>query len=485
MEVPVVVLDTHGKPVVGLKRDDFELLQDRDKQNLAVFEEIRTTKERVQYRPGAPGVYDNQVIGSAAGKRLTIIVLDTLNTAFPDQAYARSELIKYLSREVIQDEPVALLTISSGGTRVLHDFTEDPKVLIAVLKRFDGKLPMSEVVGASLYQSLYQNLEFQHQVATLPTRIDATLQALQHISQAFAAIPGRKSLIWISGGIPFQTEEPVGLNRFGGRNWEPTTTRDFRLLYSQTFQALNQANVAVYPVDPRGVTGTHNIAYSNPRAGMQVLADMTGGRFFSENNDLSGLFQKAADDCADYYMLAYYLPADLKPGWHELKVKVTGSGRAARARNGFFTVAPPKGEKEVAERRRLEIDMALVSPLNYTSLPIAVRWLGAPSGSGASKTARFQISVAPSGIFADESQNNAMNLEFVAVVRDGRGKDVDHFGQHIEGNLKPAILTRLRQEGLNYNNAVVVTPGDYQVRFVVRDNLTGRTGSVLAPLKVQ
>jgi VWFA-related protein len=492
VQIPVVVTDKQGKPVTGLKRDAFEIIEDKTARPVALFEEVHTGTERAQYLAATPGVYDNQITGTAAGKRLTIIVLDTLNTSFQDQTYARTELIKFLSREVDANEPVALLTIGRKGTRVVHDFTEDPQVLIAALRRSTGEMPAASVSpldvngpstlpGAIRESQLLTHLEFEYQAqsANIGIRIDATLEALQHIAQAFAVIPGRKSLLWVTGGIPFQPDSPVTLDRMGGREFQPSFGKDFQLLYRQTFQALNEANVAVYPVDPHGVTGLHG----NSRIAMQALADMTGGRAFYESNDLSGLFQKAANDCSAYYMLGYYLPSNVRPGWHELHIKI-GGGLNARARSGFFTMPPPKDEKDATERRRLEVSMALASPLNYTAMPIAATWLGTAEGAAGKKSARFQLNIAPAGIFADESQNNSMSLELVAAVRDSKGKDVDHFAQHLEANLKPETLARLRRDGLKYSNTISVPPGEYEVRFVVRDNLTGRTGSVLAPLKV-
>ncbi len=493
--VPAVVTDSHMAPVTGLQQGDLQLLEDGTPQKVAVFEEEHTTNQRLQYARPPAGIYDNFMTGSSASKRLTILVLDTLNTPFSDQAHARHELVKFLAKEVNRQEPVALLTIGRHGTRVIHDFTEDPAALAAALRRVSGELPSgavdnfaspsfgSDVAGLTDFVS-----EADASMALIQTRdrVIITLQAFQHVAQAVAVLPGRKSMVWISAGFPFyldpDTASRTGLSPRGGTPFIYTQPlSDLGPLYERTVQELNRANIAVYPVDPQGVTGRLG---TTSRDTMNNFADLTGGRVFAESNDLAGLFQKAADDSASYYMLGYYLPADIKPGWHRLQVKARNPALRVRARNGFFVLGPPKDAKDAAETQRVDVEMALVSPMNYTGIPMAVRWLGPPAGSGPKKDARFEITVLPQGVSIDEEQNNALSLEVVAAARDAAGKDVDHFSQHIAANLKPGSVQRLIQQGLHYTSAIEVPPGQYSVRFVVRDNLTGRMGSVLAPLKV-
>ena len=137
--VPVIVADKSGAHVQNLKKEDFVVTEDGKEQTIAVFEEITRPPEPVHRAPVQPEHFSNALaMGSSVPPRLTIIVLDIVNTAFEDQAYARSELLKYLADSVHSHEPTALLTIGRSGMKVIHDFTTDPAVLEAALKKVKG-----------------------------------------------------------------------------------------------------------------------------------------------------------------------------------------------------------------------------------------------------------------------------------------------------------------------------------------------------------
>jgi hypothetical protein len=259
-------------------------------------------------------------------------------------------------------------------------------------------------------------------------------------------------------------------------------------------QMLNDASISIYPVDARGLVvffpgadssrirgiNTFNQAvFEATRQTMVNIADMTGGRAFYNRNDLDVAFQKAADDSITYYMLGYYLDKNAKPGWHKLRVKLKRISGEVRARNGFFVSQPSKQ----ADTQKMDIRLALASPLSYTGLPIAVRWIGAEP-AGAKKKVHFEVDLPPSSNVLDKNNQNHVSVEFVAAVRTGTGEPVDQMSEHVEANMKTENAALFDKQGLNYTNVLVVPPGEYTARFVVRDNITGRMGSLTAPMRV-
>jgi VWFA-related protein len=562
VQIPVVVLDGSGKHMAGLTKDDFEILENGKSKPVAMFEEINTTPNRMERTPSRNGVFTNAVTGDKSAKRLTIFALDTINTPFLDQNYAREELIKFLARRINSDEPCALISIQGNGVKVIHDFSSDPAVLVEALKKVTDKLPgpnspglsgaeiehnsaMSAVQPQTAAQivtknpqadspSLIREMETQEAAienfvsgaelgfAVLAQRnaIQTTLQAFQHIAEAFAGVPGRKSLIWATASFPFGLDPTTGalvaprvfqqgaavsvntMSATGALPELPSSTRleaneDLKVLapiYERTIQMLNDANIALYPVDARGLVTffpdatTQRIAglqsfnsalFEASRETMEGFADMTGGKAFYNRNDLDAAFGKAADDSNRYYMVAYYLDKNSKPGWHKLQVKVKKNGGHVRARHGFFVTAANRE----ADTRRMDVKSALASPLDYTALSISVRWLGTQA-VGSKKKANFEIILPPSAGVVDESNNNHLSLDVVALARNAKGDPLGQFAEHLDANLKPETLPTLHKDGVNYANSIQIEPGEFNVRFVVRDDLTGRLGSVSAPLHV-
>lgn len=510
--VPVIVADKSGAHIQNLKKEDFVVTEDGEKQTIAVFEEITRSPEPVHRVPVQPQHFSNAVaMGSRVPPRLTIIVLDTVNTPFEDQAYARSELIKFLADSVRSREPTALLTIGRSGMKVIHDFTTDPAVLTAALKKVKGgpqpldqasqeELPNAAQVGDAMAKLLEFMRHTEQMQESFERRVSimTTLQAMQQIAQAYAGVPGRKALIWASAGFPFSINPlSMTLKEVGPLH---ESRSDVVPLYEKTWRALNQAQIAVYPVDVRGLVNTSYVGPSIGRAGsdyydyqrwlqgetissFQAFAEATGGRAAYNGNDLKGAFQKVADDNATYYLLGYYLDRrGKKPGWRKLDVKVHRDGAYVRSRSGFFLSSPASDAQDSA---RGDVGLALGSPLDYTGIQITGQWeqIQAAKGVGKKKVT-FLLSM-PAHVFqVDEDDHNHVVVDFAAVARTETGAPGGDMSQTLDAHLRPESLDQVQNHGMDYRGSLIIAPGEYSVRFVVRDRLSGRMGSVLAPLKV-
>jgi hypothetical protein len=193
----------------------------------------------------------------------------------------------------------------------------------------------------------------------------------------------------------------------------------------------------------------------------------------------------AVNDSAEYYMLGYYLDrTKTKPGWRKLAVKVKREHIEVRARSGFFVT---NATTDPENSRNNDISSALQSPLDYTSLALVARWDKVEAGKDPGKKhVNYEMHLAPDASLINDSDNNHVALEFVALAKTADGKMVDHpVGRNVEAHLTAEKLAAIRQQGVGYRGALDLAPGEYTVRFVVRDNLSGRIGSVAAPLKVE
>jgi VWFA-related protein len=541
--IPTLVTDKSGNHIGGLKKEDFTVLENGAEQKVATFEEITSDTHRLS-RPVNPNEFSNSVAGGSSNRRITLIVLDFINTRFADQAYARQDLLKYLTQSVDKHEPTALYTLTRSGVHVIHDFTTDPRILVAALHKVKGDAyemvdspeEVEAVTGtaspdgsggasgssgssggasskgsggssnaaaavaseAQRLQTMMEDTELNFQSFEQRLAITYTLQGMQQVAQALAVFPGRKSLIWASGGFPFSVSDNTMQLAPAGRD----TLSDVLPLYEHTWQLLNDAQIALYPVDVKGLQNVSmaSASISKPgknfsrnmnwrqldtQASFQTFASMTGGRAYFNSNDLVKGFRDAVNDSSEYYMLGYYLDqSKTKPGWRKLAVKVKRDHVEVRTRSGFFVT---NATVDPESSRSADISSALQSPLDYTSLAMVVHWDKIePGKEPGKKHANYEMHLAPDAALVNESDNNHVALEFVAVAKTPEGKTVDRpVGQTVEAHLTAEKLAGIRQKGVAYHGAIDLAPGEYTVRFVVRDNLSGRTGSVAAPLKVE
>jgi VWFA-related protein len=520
--IPTLVT-SKGQHVTGLKKEDFIVLENGTEQKIATFEEVASDPHR-PIRAKDPNEFSNSLAGGPSNRRITLMVLDLLNTPFMDQAAARRDLLKYLTQSVDQREPTALYTLTRSGIHVVHDFTSDPRVLVAALHKVKGDTfqmvdspediegitgsaspdgsagvdPGAVQTEAQQIQTMMEDAELNFQSFQQRLAITYTLEAMQQVAQALGGFPGRKSLIWAGGGFPFSVSDTTMQLAPAGRD----SLSDVLPMYEHTWQLLNDAQISLYPVDVKGLQTvvTPSASINNPgrnysrnmsmrqmdtQATLEVFASMTGGRAYYNSNDLVKGFRDAVNDSADYYMLGYYLDrSKTKSGWRKLAVKVKEKHVEVRARSGFFvtnaTVDPDNS-------RNSDITSALQSPLDYTSLSLTTRWAKTePSKEPGKKHVNYEMHMAPDAATVNDADNNHLVLEFMAVAKTPDGKQVAQpAGQRIDTHVSAEKLSSIRQKGVGYTGALDLAPGEYTVRFVVRDDLSGRVGSVAAPLKVE
>jgi hypothetical protein len=127
-----------------------------------------------------------------------------------------------------------------------------------------------------------------------------------------------------------------------------------------------------------------------------------------------------------------------------------------------------------------DLQLAMNSPFPFTALPFSGRFTGV-TVQGAKNSVGYELRIPPSAITLDE---NKINFDVVAVFRTPGGKEAGRMAQRIERELPPQGIAEIKARGINYRNKIELPPGEYGVWFVLRDNPSGRTGSVSVPLKL-
>jgi VWFA-related protein len=509
VEVNVVVHDKNGAPVTGLKQKDFTVEDNGKKQRVSVFSVTSSQKPESTAKPLAPNVFSNHVsrLGSTPVSA-TAILLDGRGTEFGDQAYAREQLIR-LFHQLRPSDRVALYALGRHLS-VIQDFTSSPSPLIAALRQYQGQ-PTAPSSPSSQPQTELQAMLGQSgdlagrlsngllDMTNLPppewADMFLVLHSIQAIAQHFSGLPGRKSLIWVTGAVPLP-QELYDLHSLSLPHIGVAENYALEEEVQNTMQALNQADVGIYPVNARGLFA--GPAYSarasranrdvvedligmyDPTQGMIYWASHTGGQAFHDNNDLSSAIRKAMDDCDLTYTLSYRPNNARWDGeYRDIKVRVDRKHVRVRYRLGYYATS----EKAVRTSNPLaELQSAGKSPLDYAGIGLTVRVL--PIGNPAARQFRAEIDVSSRGIaFQSVNGRNKASFEVWAGQFSQQGRLLRGMSNNVSVDLKPDEYRQiLHAGGFQIKLEDKANPNAWQLRIAVRDTATGTLGSVRIPI---
>ncbi len=530
VEFTIVATDGSGRPVTDLKQDEITILQNGKPQPVAFFrfEGSAFVPGAVEppREPIAPGIFTNRTEYSPGPARnVTAIVMDSLNTLPEDQVAVKAQVMQYL-RALAPNTRVAVYALGSN-LRIVHDFTADLEALRARLSKHNIEYNIQPVSADELVRR--QLMEAEHYNDTVGNsgsggggdqeaqadaerqaewdkaraqmaraeeyfqeqmhmrRMNQTVASLEALGNHLSGIPGRKNLVWISGGIPVLTQ--------GAHDrWVTSYASQVRGLG----QRLATQGITVYPTQATGLQigflGTSTTAPGSSKGQeekmqlrpmtrendlriwgtMDMLADVTGGRAFRNTNDLTAGVSAAANDMRGSYSVGFYVADNTDNRWHDFDVRVTRPGVGVLHRKGYMALAPVKQPVNWAEP---DWQAALQNPLGSTAIRLDARADAVPYGLN------VLIQIA-----ADDLYYKRVNGQPVADLEIGFG----------ERNTKQ--WTRVRRDGaiitvkenpqaavqpsiVRFAKVWTIEPETSHVRLIVRDRMTARFGVLDMPLK--
>jgi len=335
-----------------------------------------------------------------------------------------------------------------------------------------------------------------------------TLRTFEQLAWAYSGIPGRKTVLWLTTGFPLMPEVPDGpamIGRGPARSGLASTGqhRSGELLpeFQRAFTAMTKANVMVYPVDVAGLPLEHMWDISQPaglyihpelthmsgyqlpdmsaegRDGMKEMASRTGGKSCTAGNNLKLCLDQALSESTDYYLLGFYLSQQQrKAGWHKLKVTVNADHGEVRSRNTYFLRAlgtPPEREQEE------DLRSAILAPVDYTGILFTVE----PGTQAVSPGApiSFKVSVPASSILLQPGEPK-LSFEVIAIPLSSKGAPVFTQSRIVKLDMTPEIAQKALMKGWSLVNSIPGNSAIVAVKVVVRDDTTGRIGTVMFPV---
>jgi VWFA-related protein len=521
VDVAVSVRDAQGKPVTDLQAADFALLEDGKPRAIDLF----TAPVSVASREAAgqdlpPGVYTNAPEVNRDSRGVVIVLIDSLNTCIPDQQQAKRQIVEFL-RNLPPNQRLALYSVGMQF-QVLHDFTSDPELLITRLNRTTlgtsdvAPTEASDGSGAQLLDGRHDTFRQaplaeqqirawfdQHRtltnIAQHDTRVRNSISAIEGIAQSVTKLPGKKTLLWLSGGF----QEVLGqadLTPVRGRVQAANRTDEIfnsAEAFQKALDAANRAGLTIYTIDSRGVAPQGDISpavcdgiHAGVKlANQQVLreaATATGGRAFMNNNDLTGAMEEAFAEINSTYTLGFYVAEGQAAGGRrqaasstrKLEVRVLRDSLRASYRRDYFVPAAAEAKGAMDPARA-----ALTSPVDSTGLVFMAGLLPAQSAS----VSRMLQAVVPTSQLEFEERNGSFRcvVRLLLAPRSPDGKALPAQAHTLRATLTADQMQQARQTGLVLRHEVALPTDAIALRVVLAEPAKGLVGSLTLPIPGQ
>jgi VWFA-related protein len=500
VEIDVQVTDRDGKPVKGLKQEQFSVSEDGKAQKISTFEyndieQVETAgkgDEAPVTVPLGTVTSPEEIKAVVRDHRMIVLFFDLTSLQAEDLLRSTRAAQKYLQEQMTPADLVGV--VAFGNTlKVVANFTNDRGLLKQAVEALvpgheaalaqladaataaNGEAAVTEDTGAEFTAD---DTEFNI------FNTDRKLAAVEALCEVLEAIPGKKSIIQFTSGIT-QTGEENRSELIAATN------------------AANRSNVSIYSVDSHGLmtatpggdastgasggtamfSGATVVSQSQSRQDsretLATLAGDTGGRTFFDVGDFGKVFQSVQRDTSGYYLVGYYSANAANDGaWRRVHMKIDQrpAGAHIRAREGYY--AAKKFGVFTTEDRERQLENAFQSETPEVELPVAV------------ETAEFRLNanqvfvpisakLAPSALqWAQKRGSRETAFDFAAEVRDAKSN-------RVVGALRDTITVKIdtehfqdmQQHSLVYQGGIILAPGEYKLKFLARENESGRIGT--------
>ena len=460
VQIQVEVKDSHGRPVTGLSRDSFTVTDSGRPREIRIFsvEANDATPPLPQPSTALPAnVFSNRSPVAQGPAHSTVILLDAINNYWDDFAAARLRLIamagKLRDRERIA---VYVATTRPANIIVVQDFTTDQARLLRSIQSYHPP-PIAPAPG--LHPSPPVSAAEQEMLRR-PAVFD-TMSAFRLLSEHLQRLPGRKSLLWLTSGLP------------------PKELREMPDPYDKAADALNEANVAVNVMDDDGVGSPHRRWGSAAAWTLRQLADSTGGKAWVGRNDLENMLVEAIEAPRITYTLGFYLPdGERDEKFHPLRVRVNRAHVNLSYRQGYYAGAAPQAS---AAKKSEPMENALLDAQDSADVGITAtigRLPGAPQ-----PTLRIALRLATGGLsMHPRAEDWSGRVEEMFLETNPAGQVVAKVRDSQEFQISRRQRERFDAEGIPFVHDIRLMEGAARLLIVVRDTGSGRTGSLSVPL---
>jgi VWFA-related protein len=483
-----------GELVRGLKSSDFSIYENGKRQQLSTFDfetvEMATPLKEATVSGLAAGASGSKAAVVTSPEELRnhrlIVMFFDLTSMQPEDLDRAVEAAQEFLRNKMQPADLVALVSLGDTLKVDQDFTADKNALTHEVAVYNGTEGEGFAEGATANSNQVEDstgyTPDESEYNDLNT--DRELFALRAVAKSLEKITEKKSLLYFSGGI----------SRDGIEN---------QASLRAAINAAVRSNLTIYSVDTRGLqaitplgdastgslrgTGAFNggALTSNMNANfatqevMGTLSSDTGGKAFFDSNDFAPAFAQVQRDSSAYYAIGFHSSNPLRDGrFRKLTIKVNRPELKLEYRPGYY--APADFQHSGKEDREHELAEQMASDLPATDMAVYLDALYFRLDEN-----RFFVPVSlivpGSQIpFVKGGDKDKATLDIIGTVIDEGKRPIGNARETVKLNLDPSL--QARQKNIQYTTSFNLPPGKYHLKFVVRENQTGRMGSFEADI---
>ncbi len=522
----VVVRDKKtGDIIKGLTRKDFTITENGKNQQILSFDyqsvdqaaalneaTVSGSAGRMVLGKGIPGVATEEQLRD---HRLVVLFFDTTSMQPEDIERSIDAAKNYINHQMQPADIVA--AVSLGNSLSLdQDFTQNKQLLLKAVDSYSAGSGEGYQAGAtSTTNQVEDATSFAADESEYnDVNTDRELFAIQAVAKSLAYLNQKKSMLYFSGG----------LQRDGIEN---------QASLHAAVNAAVRANLSVYSVDSRGLEAISPVgdastgslrgtaAYTgaatqnnfdsnyNSQELLSTLASDTGGKFYSDSNDFAPAFQRMQQDTSAYYVIGFHSTDPTQDGrFRKLSIKVNRPDVKLEYRPGYYAPADYKHANHQGREQQLQDQLASDLPATDVAVYLNALYFRTGAGTGAGSTDRYTVPISllipGSQIpFVKGGDRDKATLDILGQIRavGPANNNADHPGDNPggrgpggpsrdEGDVRQTIKLaidssqQVQQKNIQYSTSFVLPPGRYELKFVVRENETGKMGSFFTEINI-
>ncbi len=493
----VTVKDKQGKFIKGLTAKDFTVTEDGAPQTIRVFEHESLPTGVEPLPVAAPEdervvVYNRLSRTSVAAegesrkyqnRRLLALYFDMTAMRPNDQTRALAAAQKFVRTQMTEADMVAILRYQGGSVDVLQDFTADRNKMLSILETMVVGEGQGSAEGVDDSSSADAGAAFGQDSGEFNIfNTDRQLSALQTAARMLGQVNEKKSLLYFAGGLHLNGN-------------------DNQAQLQATVDAAVRAGVSFWPIDARGLVAgaplgdatqgspgnanmynggaaqASNDRFQQSQDTLYALAADTGGKAFFDNNDLAAGMVKAQQAISDYYLIGYYTTNTAPNGrFRKIKITVADASAALDYRQGYYANKEFGKFNGTEKERQLEDALMLGDPVTELTIAMEVNYFQL-------NRAEYFVPITvkiPGSELARAKKFGAEHtvIDFVGEIKDEvGGTTVTNLRDNVDVKLSDASAADLAKRPVVYSSGFTLLPGRYSIKFLARDDETGRIGT--------